>query len=352
MENLFKRMEDCLVFEGGFLDTDWIRNEYKNGTVEFFLPKESGNCTVLVSVLNKITAFVVADLCFRESGRLQCKQARDRLEFFCCLQGSAWYAVPAGHKLVRLGDTVFSGALNGKQPEYDTFLFKPGERFVSAGFFLLTGEDCSDVGLLEQEAMNSVMQRMKRERPVLPEVVMIPSLQSVLYKAYCETIRNPIAKLLFLKSSALQAFSYIIDRAWGGGGGGPEILDSDEYRILQEVHDRMLEDFSHPPTLSQMAKEVGINETKLKRDFKVVYGMPIYRYFKKAKLHRAMELLRITDLSVGEVAFRCGYSSQGQFSAAFRNEFGITPLQAKKSTRPQKAGMGQKKAILGNTLRN
>lgn len=350
MESLFKRIEDCLALEGGFLDGDWVRNERKDGVVEFALPKEKGCCKVLVTVLNEVTAFVVIDACFLENGRLRCKQMRDRLEFLCCIQGSAWFSTPTGHKLIRLGDTVFAGAVHGALPEYDTFFFKPGERFISAGFFLLTGKDVPQIGVLEQEALDNVMQRLKRDKMALPRVESIPSLQSVLYKAYCETIRNPVAKILFLKSNALEVFSYLIDRTMEGSS-ELETLDGYEYRILQEVHDRMLADLAHPPTLSQMAKEVGINETKLKCGFKVVYGMPIYRYFKKAKLHKAMELLRITDLSVREIAFQCGYSSQGQFSAAFRNEFGITPLQARK-TKPQKVGMEQKKAILGNTLRN
>ena len=81
-----------------------------------------------------------------------------------------------------------------------------------------------------------------------------------------------------------------------------------------------------------------------------IAGMPVYQYFKRAKMQRAMELLKTTAQSIREIAFQCGYSSQGQFSAAFRSEFGLTPLQARKVVRSDNVGLGQKNAISGDTL--
>jgi AraC family L-rhamnose operon regulatory protein RhaS len=50
-------------------------------------------------------------------------------------------------------------------------------------------------------------------------------------------------------------------------------------------------------------------------------------------MDRAMELLTGTDLSIREIAFRCGYDSQSQFTAAFRTAYHLAPNDAHKKFR-------------------
>lgn len=351
MNGLFKRIEDCSALGAEFLSSEWIRNEYEDGSTEFVSSKEKGDCKIQITVINEAAAFIVTDVCFRENNRLRFMQMRGRLEFSCCLQGDAWLATPDGQRLVRRGDTVLLPVTDKRQPEWETLSVKAGERFVSAGFFILTGKGSQYMSLLEQEPIINAFQQLNREGYSLPGVVTIPSLQSALFKAYCRTSQNTLARILLLESSMLETVSYLMDWVLGEKESF-KTLDDYDYRALRQVHDQMLTDLAHLPTLSQLAKEAGLNETKLKRGFKEVYGMPIYQYFKKAKLEKAMELLETTDSSVREISFQCGYSSQGQFSAAFRNQFGVAPLQARKIAKADNFGLGQKKTRLGDTLRN
>jgi AraC family transcriptional regulator, glycine betaine-responsive activator len=81
------------------------------------------------------------------------------------------------------------------------------------------------------------------------------------------------------------------------------------------------------PTLSidVLATRLGLSARRLERLFDRAFDMPPKRYYDLIRLHRARKLLVETDLSITEVALRCGYLSPTQFSARFRKAFGLSP---------------------------
>jgi AraC-like DNA-binding protein len=83
--------------------------------------------------------------------------------------------------------------------------------------------------------------------------------------------------------------------------------------------------FEPAPTISQLAKMVSISESKLKKDFKLIYGSPVYEYFQKVRMQAAKDKLLTGDHSVKEVAMELGYSNLSNFTIAFKKEFGLLP---------------------------
>lgn len=83
--------------------------------------------------------------------------------------------------------------------------------------------------------------------------------------------------------------------------------------------------FEPAPTISQLAKMVSISESKLKKDFKMTYGVPVYEYFQKVRMQAAKDKLLSGDHSVKEVALELGYSNLSNFTIAFKKEFGLLP---------------------------
>lgn len=74
-----------------------------------------------------------------------------------------------------------------------------------------------------------------------------------------------------------------------------------------------------------LAKKVNISPTSLKQNFKMVFGVSIYKHLKQKKLQYARELLRTTDSDVKEIAFTVGYHNPAKFGTAFKAEFGESP---------------------------
>jgi AraC-like DNA-binding protein len=50
-------------------------------------------------------------------------------------------------------------------------------------------------------------------------------------------------------------------------------------------------------------------------------------YWQRIRVEAARDMLRKTDLSVTEIAIRCGYSTSQYFSTVFRKYTGTTPTQ-------------------------
>jgi AraC-like DNA-binding protein len=70
-----------------------------------------------------------------------------------------------------------------------------------------------------------------------------------------------------------------------------------------------------------------MSPTKLKREFKAMYGLPIYEYYQKNRMIRARSLLLEGKYAIKEVGIMVGYSNLGHFAGSFRKEFGLLPSE-------------------------
>lgn len=83
-------------------------------------------------------------------------------------------------------------------------------------------------------------------------------------------------------------------------------------------------------TLEGLAREVGVSISTLKKAFQKESGGGVNNYYIDLKLSRAAKLLCESDLSVGEIADRLGFSSQFYFSEQFKSRYGQSPVSYRK----------------------
>ena len=102
-----------------------------------------------------------------------------------------------------------------------------------------------------------------------------------------------------------------------------------EQKLLLAAHERLLADLSTPPTIEQLSREVGLNQLKLKRGFKAMFGLSIYALFQRERMGRAKVLL--DRHGVSDTATMLGYSNMSHFSAAFRKQHGVLPSEARRA---------------------
>ena len=101
-----------------------------------------------------------------------------------------------------------------------------------------------------------------------------------------------------------------------------------EYEQFNYVRNYLVSDLTNPPTIEWLAKQVGINQSKLKKGFKQVFGKSIYAYFLTERMNKAKQLLM--ENSVTETAVMMGYSNISHFSSAFRKQFGVLPKEIRR----------------------
>jgi len=80
-----------------------------------------------------------------------------------------------------------------------------------------------------------------------------------------------------------------------------------------------------PPTIKELAKEVAMSESKLKKIFKVVYGLPPYEYFQKQRMQKARLMLMSGNHTIKDVGYTLGYANLSNFTLAFKKAFGLLP---------------------------
>jgi AraC-like DNA-binding protein len=82
---------------------------------------------------------------------------------------------------------------------------------------------------------------------------------------------------------------------------------------------------SLPPTIKELARAIAMSESKLKKIFKTVYGMPPYEYFQKQRMHKAMTMLKSGGHSIKDVGYTLGYANLSNFTLAFKKVYGVLP---------------------------
>lgn len=99
----------------------------------------------------------------------------------------------------------------------------------------------------------------------------------------------------------------------------------DLLRRLLRAKDRMDGAPHEAWPVRRLAQVSAVSEAHFARAFKAAFGVPPHRYLLTRRIERASALLRDTDLSITEVAFRTGWGSLGTFGRIFRDITGKTP---------------------------
>ncbi|MDR0223916.1 MAG: AraC family transcriptional regulator [Myroides odoratus] len=89
---------------------------------------------------------------------------------------------------------------------------------------------------------------------------------------------------------------------------------------------------SHPLTIEEISKKVGINQTKLKLGFKQLYGTTIFGYLQELRMNQAQKYLLNTADSIEEISIKCGYINTSNFSNAFKKHFGYAPSRCRQNS--------------------
>ena len=77
--------------------------------------------------------------------------------------------------------------------------------------------------------------------------------------------------------------------------------------------------------IKDIAKVIGVSESKLNRNFKKVFDVGIHRYIINYRLQQVTKLLNESTLTVSDIAIRCGFTCAGHLSRRFVEVFGVTP---------------------------
>jgi AraC-like DNA-binding protein len=105
----------------------------------------------------------------------------------------------------------------------------------------------------------------------------------------------------------------------------PFLQTKGNYEKVVKAKHLLVSRLKDPYTVSELAREIGVNDHHLTDGFKEIYGTTINKYFQQYRLQRAKEELSKSESRINEVAENLGYASTSHFIETFKRRFGMTP---------------------------
>jgi len=102
----------------------------------------------------------------------------------------------------------------------------------------------------------------------------------------------------------------------------PAILTRRKLSRVQELIESRLD---ADVTLQELAGAAGYSRSHFLRAFHATTGVTPHRYLLNRRIERARRLLAEADMTIAQVAYSCGFSSQAHLTLAFRRACGLTP---------------------------
>lgn len=97
--------------------------------------------------------------------------------------------------------------------------------------------------------------------------------------------------------------------------------------LVADAQKALLDETTPQASVAEVADRLSVSSVWLTKKFRKEVGRPPATWLRSRRLAEAKRLLAMRSDSIGDIAFRLGYTSSQYFSTAFRRETGMTPSQ-------------------------
>jgi len=279
----------------------------------------SGNswCRARELNLRSGARMTVSELEFEAGFALATQQPAAEVELVISKGGLLGLQSPDGWRAHRGGNTLQAGRSLRAMPiqvaaEKDSRLACVGVALSRARWCELLGAPALPAGL-EGETNDTLVSED-----------MTPQLFRLLEEITHAHPRGP-SRLLWHEAKCQELIALVSDELTEAASARKPRVSARDLERLERVRQRLHQRLESTPTLAELAKLAGLNETKLKGAFRAAFGTPVFSYLRRARLEEARRLLLERRLNVTEVALRVGYANPSKFAAAFRKHFELSP---------------------------
>ena len=149
-------------------------------------------------------------------------------------------------------------------------------------------------------------------------------------QSICKCEREESIKEIYIKAKVLELISLQLEQLCTLCK-HQNCLKNQEAEKMYAVRDFMLTHLSENHTLEGLAQEVNTNVATLKKEFKSLFGSPVFCYWNDLKMEKAQQMLIEKELNIKQISSVIGYKNPQHFTTAFKRKFGKSPSQYLKS---------------------
>ena len=138
-------------------------------------------------------------------------------------------------------------------------------------------------------------------------------------------------------------FSLEIRQAFRAAAYQKEVDSSHHDEAVVEAQQWLQDHLPSPASMGQLAAHVKLSPRTLNRRFKQATGVSPQAYLQRLRIGAAKDLLRQSNLSIGEIAWQLGLQDASYFSQLFRQHSGMSPLRYREAVRGKlfQPGLGE-----------
>jgi len=146
-------------------------------------------------------------------------------------------------------------------------------------------------------------------------------------------LNNPFSgalALVYTEALALELLCSAVQSFTDSSGTTYEEYTERELKCLHLARNMLMRELDPPPTITKLARSVGMAKSTLTKGFKAVFGETILDYSLGCRMRHALALMRDQCWSVAKASEAVGYAHPTSFTTAFRRHFGMRPIDVRR----------------------
>lgn len=155
---------------------------------------------------------------------------------------------------------------------------------------------------------------------LLNDLLKIPTIDNKLQMLYLE---SKLLDLVYTSINLIEPYNELENI----------YLNSKDIECLHKAKLLLIENMNNPFSLHELARKSAINEFKLKKGFKQLFGNTVFGFLQEYRLEEAKKLLETNDININEASSIVGYKSVSHFSKIFKEYYGVNPIEMKKESK-------------------
>nr|WP_253255962.1 AraC family transcriptional regulator [Formosa algae] len=243
------------------------------------------------------------------------------IQFHFCLKGSSAFKFNKGSYTLNINEENSLLLYNPQQDLPIHLEVNPNSWLVT---ILISIKEFH--GLFSQEAdYITFLSHDNKDKKYYKDGKISPSMAIVLTQMIHYNLNESI-KNLYFKGKAYELLSLYFNRSEDANTEQcPFLVDETNVIKIRKAKDIIISRMAEPPSLQELADEIGLSLKKLKEGFKQIYGDSVFSFLFDYKMEEARKLLETGGLNVNEVGLKVGYSTSSHFISAFKKKYGTTP---------------------------
>lgn len=245
----------------------------------------------------------------------------DYIQFHFCVKGSSKFVFNEGRYLLNILEENSLLLYNPQRDLPINLQVNPHSWIVSVLISIKKFH-----GLFSQEAdYISFLNEDNKDKKYYKDGTITPSMAIVLNQLINFNLNHSI-KDLYFKGKAYELLSLYFNRSEDANiEQCPFLVDETNVIKIRKAKEIIVSRMAEPPSLQELADEIGLTLKKLKEGFKQIYGDSVFSFLFDYKMEVARKLLESGENNVNEVGLKVGYSTASHFIAAFKKKYGTTP---------------------------